>query len=69
MAMLWTFVIAGCAGLIVLVWRVGPGGLLAWAWRQLLWLCGWAGRVPLMPEERALLQPPLYLCPVPWPRP
>ncbi|MGO8753394.1 MAG: prepilin peptidase [Thermoguttaceae bacterium] len=63
MAMLWTFVIAGCAGLIVLVWRVGPGGLLAWAWRQLLWLLRLGRPSPLTPEERALLQPPLYLAP------
>jgi prepilin peptidase CpaA len=62
-AMLWTFVIAGCVGLIVLVWRVGPGGLLAWAWRQLLWLLRLGRPSPFTPEERALLQSPLHLAP------
>ena len=55
MAMLWTFVIAGCVGLIVLVWRVGPGGLFAWAWRQLLWLLRLGRPSPLTAEERAHL--------------
>ena len=42
---------------------LGPGGLLAWAWRQLLWLLRLGRPSPLTPEERALLQPPLYLAP------
>jgi len=63
MAMLWTFVIAACVGLIVLVWRVGPGGLLAFAARQCLWILRLARPSPLTAEERAKLQPPLFLAP------
>ena len=61
MAMLWTFVIAACVGLIALVWRVGPGGLLAFAARQFLWILRLARPSPLTADERAKLQPPLFL--------
>ncbi len=62
-AMLWTFVLGGCAGLIALVWRLGPWKLVSLAGRQLLWLVRLARPSPLSPDERAQLQPPLYLAP------
>ncbi len=62
-AMLWTFVFGGCAGLIVLIWRVGPARLAAKVLRQLLWMLRLGAWTPLSDEERALLQPPLHLAP------
>jgi prepilin peptidase CpaA len=62
-AMLWTFVLGGCLGLIVLVWRVGPARLMGRAFRQLVWSLRIGGWSPLTDEERAQLQPPLYLAP------
>jgi prepilin peptidase CpaA len=62
-AMLWTFVLGGCTGVIVLVWRVGPLRLAAAVFRHLLWTIR-LGRVgPLTPQQRAQLQPPLFLAP------
>ena len=62
-AMLWTFVLGACMGMIVLVWRVGPlatmsrvGRLLATAFRL-----GWFQ--PLSDEERQSLRPPVFLAP------
>ena len=62
-AMLWTFVLGGCLGLIVLVWRMGPLRLVRAVFRHLLWMLRLARFQPLTPEERALLQPPLFLAP------
>jgi len=62
-AMLWTFVLGGCVGLIVLVWRVGPLRLLVRAFRQIVWTLRLGRWSPLSEEERAQLQPPLYLAP------
>ncbi len=62
-AMLWTFVLGGCLGLIVLVWRIGGVQLIRAAGRQLLWLLRVGVRGPLTEEERAALQPPLFLAP------
>jgi len=62
-AMLWTFVLGGCLGLIVLVWRMGPLALLGAVFRHLVWMLRLARPQPLTPEERALLQPPLFLAP------
>jgi prepilin peptidase CpaA len=62
-AMLWTFVLGGCMGLIVLIWRVGPVRLAAAALRQLahtLRLGRWS---PLTDQQRRQLQPPLFLAP------
>ena len=61
--MLWTFVLGGCAGLIVLVWRVGPLRLGAAVLRYLLWVIRLGRLSPLSPEQRAQLQPPLFLAP------
>ena len=62
-AMLWTFVLGGCLGLIVLVWRVGPWRLAVRTLRQVLWSLRLGSWSPLTPEERAQLQPPLFLAP------
>jgi prepilin peptidase CpaA len=62
-AMLWTFVLGGCVGLVVLIWRVGPWRLLTGAVRHLLWTLRLGRLDPLTADERALLQPPLYLAP------
>lgn len=63
MVMLWTFVLGACMGLIVLLWRVGPMRLVAGAARQLLWALRLARWQPLTPDQRAMLQPPLFLAP------
>lgn len=62
-AMLWTFVLGGCLGLIVLVWRVGPLRVMASVVRHLLWALRLGRFQPLTPTERAALQPPLFLAP------
>lgn len=62
-AMLWTFVLGGCAGLIVLIWRVGPLRLCARTLRQLFWSLRLGHWEPLTDDERTQLQPPLYLAP------
>jgi len=62
-AMLWTFVLAACVGLIFLVWRVGPVRASGLTLRHL------AGRLrllslrPLTNEERKSLKPPLFIAP------
>lgn len=61
--MLWTFVFGGCMGLILLIWRVGPLRLVTSAGRHLLWAFRLGGFGPLTDEERAQLQPPLFLAP------
>ncbi len=62
-AMLWTFVLGGCAGLVVLIWRVGPLRLVVRVLRQILWTLRLGRWNPLTPAERAQLQPPLFLAP------
>jgi len=62
-AMLWTFVLGGAMGLVVLVWRVGPVRLTARVLRQVLWTISLGRWSPLTPDERAQLQPPLFLAP------
>ena len=61
--MLWTFVLGACMGIIVLIWRVGPWALMTQTLRHLMWTIRLGQFVPLTPEERALLQPPLFLAP------
>lgn len=62
-AMLWTFVLGGCMGLIVLIWRVGPWRLLVRTVRQLVWTLRLGQWSPLSDEERAPLQTRLFLAP------
>lgn len=62
-ALLWTFVLGGCMGLIVLIWRVGPLRLVGRAFRQVLYTVRLGRWSPLTDQERAQLQPPLFLAP------
>jgi prepilin peptidase CpaA len=62
-AMLWTFVLGGCMGLVVLVWRVGPLRLLLRVLRQTMWSLRLGHWEPLTDQERAQLQAPLFLAP------
>ena len=62
-AMLWTFVLGGCIGLIVLIWRVGSARLIVHVFRHIVWTLRLGRLSPLTEEERAQLQPPLFLAP------
>jgi prepilin peptidase CpaA len=62
-AMLWTFVLGACVALIVMIWRVGALRVIGRLCQQLLWLVRLRQWSPLSDEERALLQPPLFLAP------
>jgi len=62
-AMLWTFVLGACMGLIVLIWRVGPYRAASSAVRLFLLKLGLGHLGPLSEEERAELKPPLFLAP------
>ena len=62
-AMLWTFVLGACMGLIVLVWRFGPLVVLARVGRHVFWALRLGRFQPLTPGERTALQPPLFLAP------
>ncbi len=62
-AMLWTFVMGGCIGLIGLVWQVGIARLLKRLFHRIkcvLWARSW---VSLTDEERAPLQVHVFLSP------
>lgn len=62
-ALLWTFVLGGAVGLIVLIWSVGPVPLAIHLGKRL----GHAVRLrrfePLSADEKAALQPRLFLAP------
>ena len=62
-AMLWTFVLGGCVGLIVLIWKVGALKLIGRTLRQMLYTLRLGSWNPLSDEEKAMLQPPLFLAP------
>jgi prepilin peptidase CpaA len=62
-AMLWTFVLGACMGLIVLIWRVGPWALAVRVLRQVLWTARLRSWAPLSDEERAQLETRLFLAP------
>jgi len=62
-AMLWTFVLGGCMGLIVLIWRVGPVRVIGRSLRQIVYTLRIGRWSPLTQQERAELQPPLFLAP------
>ena len=62
-AMLWTFVLGACMAMVVLIWRVGPWRLAARVFRQVLWSLRLGQWSPLSAQERADLQPPLFLAP------
>jgi prepilin peptidase CpaA len=62
-AMLWTFVLGGCAALIMLVWRVGLWTLLAGGAKYLLLTLRVRQPVPLTEEGRKPLKTELFLSP------
>ena len=62
-AMLWTFVLAFCMGLIVLIWRVGPLPLVARVFRQVMWTLRLGRWSPLDADQRKELRSPLFLAP------
>ncbi len=62
-AMLWTFVLGACMVLILLIWRVGPVRTTVLAFRRIASVFAPMCFCPLKDEERALLQPPLFLAP------
>ncbi len=62
-ALLWTFVLGGAMGLVVLIWRVGPLALAAGVLRQIVWSLRIRSWSPLGDAERQQLQPPLFLAP------
>jgi len=62
-AMLWMFVLGGCVGLIVLIWRVGAIRLIVRTLQQVLYTLRLGRWSPLSEEERAMLQPPLFMAP------
>ncbi len=61
--LLWTFVLAACAGLIGLIWRLGPVRIASGVWRYLMSVLRIKQFHPLSEEERRPLQAPLYLAP------
>jgi prepilin peptidase CpaA len=63
MVMLWTFVLGGCMGLCVLIWRVGLWRLSTRTFQQLMWSLRLGHWEPLSDADRAELQPPLFLAP------
>jgi prepilin peptidase CpaA len=62
-ALLWTFVLGGCLGAILLIWRVGAWRLVVRVFRQIVWSLRIFHWSPLTEEERAQLQSPLFLAP------
>jgi prepilin peptidase CpaA len=61
--LLWTFVLAGCLGIVALVWKVGPGRLIGRAFRQALYILRIGGWPELTPGEREQLSFPWFLAP------
>lgn len=62
-ALLWTFVIAACLALIVLIWKHGAWALVARS-AQTMWLLARSGgKFRLTEEERKPLKSPLFLSP------
>lgn len=62
-ALLWTLVLGGILGGIVLVWQVGFVNIVVGAFRQLGRMWRAKGWVPLEPQARAPLKQPLFLAP------
>ena len=62
-ALLWTFILGGCMGAILLIWRVGAWRLVVRVFRQIVWSLRIFHWNPLSEEEHAQLQAPLFLAP------
>jgi len=61
--LLWTFILGGCLGLILLIWRVGALTLLERSWRQFRAVVRWGTSLGLSDEERKELKSELFLAP------
>ncbi len=62
-ALLWTFVLAACFSLIVMVWRVGPVTTVSRVVRLMATKMRLPWFMPLRDEERAALNVPIFLSP------
>src|SRR5690606_25340486 len=61
--LLWTFVLGGAMGLIILIWRLGPWRLLMHVAQHVSAMLRLGRFSGLTDEERQQLQPPLFLAP------
>ncbi len=62
-AMLWTLVLGGATGIVVLVWKLGLWKLVRRVVQQVLWRVRIGSWGPLSDEERQQLKMPLFLAP------
>ena len=62
-ALLWTLVLGGILGGIIIVWQIGVVNILVGIGRQLGRIVRAKGWVPLDPQSRAPLQQTLFLAP------
>lgn len=63
-AMLWTLILGGLLGLLVLIWRLGAGRMLLGAGKQFVHVVRTGRPMPLTEETRALLKTRLFLAPM-----
>lgn len=62
-ALLWTLVLGGVLGAVVIVWQNGFVNILVSVWRQIRRMVQSRGWVPVAPAGRQQLQQPLFLAP------
>ena len=62
-AMLWTFVLGASSALAILVWRLGPVGIVRHAIAQLVWAARLGRHAPVAQEVQTQLRMPLFLAP------
>jgi prepilin peptidase CpaA len=62
-AMLWTFILGACLGVIILIWRIGPARFVGLMMRQALWRLRLGQWGPLTDDERKELRTRLFLAP------
>lgn len=62
-AMLWTFVLGGIAGTVILIWQVGAWRLTVKTWQHLVLVVRSRGWIPPTESEREPLRRWLFLAP------
>lgn len=62
-AMIWTFVLAAVATLLLLIWRVGPIGMSIYAWEKFKAIFRLGGESQLTDEEKKQFKNRLYIAP------
>ena len=62
-ALLWTFVLGACMAIVILVWRIGAPGLLAWAFWRVVGLVRHRAWMPMPSEDRERWQTDVFLSP------